>query len=220
MKTVYIHYNGDDLITPEPQKDFWINYRGENMARMFLIAASSWERKGWNVLRIKGEPEGTPGTFHFTNRLAEPSKNFPVKYWNVWHKLATVAPCWFAVASVVNFNFGSWSADYIERQCKDGEAINLMRGFVWSCCACYVTPKFVEDFIKHVHGVDAGRYDHKLTPCQVYSDEHVVRDLMADRIRQVSILDNAFVSTEHRKANMVHFPKSGIQRGIEQFPAI
>ena len=73
--TVNIYFNGDGV--EFPPGNAWGGFKGLNDARLFQVAANSWERNGWNVRRMV-TPEKAP----YKGEIIKQYHWYKETYWN------------------------------------------------------------------------------------------------------------------------------------------
>lgn len=215
---IYIHWNGYDFEAPEPQKDVWCNYQNPDSAKMLLVCAASWRFKGWNPVRL--DSSNVKDGFKFTGMLhhgpntpmlATGQLHYPVELWNVWFMLRDLAPCWVITTDMLNRNFQPEQAKQLELD-HHGLAISLQKP--WTNAAMFVTRWFCMHVIKTIMDVDEGILP--MPAGQIITDEMIIRERNMMQYVCHPIGRFAWVDDKWDEAQLLHFSRSSILRGLER----
>lgn len=213
---VLIFYNGQDFSAPDSQSDCWSNYKNENSPRMFLAAAASWQRLGWQVERVS--TVGLQGGFNFTGVLKRDLDRYPIEFWNVWHVWLKHAPCFVANMDVFNQSFDYCSPQYAPNNPGLKRSMSLhVNG--WTASVGYVTEEYCWRVIEMIDKADR-KLDHiNASRCPMFCDDWLVRMFYPPEVAW-PICDFAHIKKRTEPAQLLQFPRSTILRSIETIPVV
>lgn len=194
---VYMHHNKRPFTRLSEQ---WPHYANLDSAKLFIMAATSWERQGWEVVRVDtGEVKHG---FHFIGALAR--HHLPVEYWNVWKIYEQLAPCWVTHTDVLNLSFKAASPPKL----NDGHAMTCTPEPyppIW-VAAIYVTRGWVEKLCELITALDLGVLPHPRAHGYVnFADEYLIEHYMqAETFRHPVGMDWVHWGTDTTNARMFH----------------
>ncbi len=216
---IHLFFNGNECAFPSDNA--WEKFEGLDTARLFLVAAKTWERAGWEVRRLSSDHAPDPIRFHPQGACRASFTWYPEVFWQfipACQGVATASPetkwHWFACIDVLNLGSKGrfWAATHeTNAESVRQEFISFQKEH-FSLSLFAATARGLKNARTVIEDYDRGALT-RLDRAYV-SDETILRNYLPHR----PCIDLRF-PWDSEDCNLLHYARSTVARLYEKIPS-